>query len=437
MKGDDVTNTLGFCVRSSAWVGVLCALATGGTCPAAAPILHFGSEPLRQQLVTSEKTDNNPNPLLSNAIYREVPRQMVMLVAREEFGLSTRDEALLEPVNRQSEHFFRLDAPAWFHKSITLKVSHRGEEIYACEVKARPPSIESVYHAADRFYAQSRAPLIKVFEEAGYKRKADRKAAESTPLPDQVGAWLLTMDHPTQFRAVREIHRLIREEGESAARLSGLVRGYANLSQLTMYTFDARSDAFAARALLYSERLAALAPDSPESGWSAAYMSTLIGYPTWTIKAMKAAKELCGADGEPPEWAALVDAYSRYQTGELTSVAIDEEHPLRGLAALLWFRASMHSNSFSVMAETGREVMRAIPNCLWVVDALAERAGVSYGHMIHRYAPRAHAEQLAHVLADWPGLPDEAAGLVGGRRREPHARQPRGDRQRVDRRRRR
>ena len=61
--------------------------------------------------------------------------------------------------------------------------------------------------------------------------------------------------------AVRDLHRAIRADGESPARLGALARGYALLGVLSEYEWHPAHRALKARALLYAQRLVARDPN--------------------------------------------------------------------------------------------------------------------------------------------------------------------------------
>ena len=85
------------------------------------------------------------------------------------------------------------------------------------------------------------------------------------------------MDIVSQFSAVRELHALIKSQGESPELLGALVRAYANLGVLTEHFWLPDHKVFKARALLYAERLMRRQSGKPWGMWHKAYAEALVG----------------------------------------------------------------------------------------------------------------------------------------------------------------
>src|SRR5690606_16465802 len=129
---------------------------------------------------------------------------------------------------------------------------------------------------AEAVEKQSRTEYADMLEKAGYKRRP-HEWHDSAELSEEAEKLLAEMNDISQYRALRAIHREISESGESPQRLAGLVRGYANLGQLTIRGIDCRGFVFRCRAWLYAVRLRQKAPDSPLAGWCLAYAQVLAG----------------------------------------------------------------------------------------------------------------------------------------------------------------
>jgi len=148
-------------------------------------------------------------------------------------------------------------------------------------------------------------------------------------VPEATGQRLDIMTFTEQFAAVRELHGLIRESGESPERLGALVRGYANLSALTHYYWYACYKVYMARALLYAQRMVAKDASSPRALWHQCYARALAGLhkPALDILAkVRAGAGAGGTDGAPPalppepKWVPLVGRYCRYAVRELAEM---------------------------------------------------------------------------------------------------------------------
>src|SRR5262249_48234688 len=114
--------------------------------------------------------------------------------------------------------------------------------------------------------------------------------------------------------------------------LQGLVRGYANLGQLTMYHWNAAPKACQARALLYAQRLAMIHGE-PAAHWHRAYALALAGLPVSALEEFAKAEKAQAADVEPPLWAIMARESCRYEFRALQTRA----EKGTGLTDLAWF----------------------------------------------------------------------------------------------------
>ena len=64
-------------------------------------------------------------------IFRELGRQLVLNVFREEFGLPTRDESLFEMIDLTSDHLFEVDVITIVDGPFELLVRHKGKQVFS------------------------------------------------------------------------------------------------------------------------------------------------------------------------------------------------------------------------------------------------------------------------------------------------------------------
>jgi tetratricopeptide (TPR) repeat protein len=290
-------------------------------------------------------------------LLREIQRQAVLLAAREEMGVLTRDMTLDEPF-----------APKW-HDRVTTVVMHtrvvRGET--ATISLGRAPTTNPSDPAADAdlpttapaiisrsstsfllertdlpdytaFVAQcetlSRATLID-----GLKAEhvLDGTPAEPTrwvgdgPIGTDAEQWLQCPDVFHQYLAVREMHRQMRAGGASYQRVDALVRAYANLSMLSSSQWSWAIDAFAARALLYAERLKVHEDGSGRSLYTRAYARAIVGLHGGALDDIAA-----GARGGAvaPPWLPAIDGLCKYDLNKLLELSTAGPWGCRPLAGM-------------------------------------------------------------------------------------------------------
>ena len=82
------------------------------------------------------------------------------------------------------------------------------------------------------------------------------------------------------FGALRKIHGNVTNTNNSAIRQGLLARGYAQLNALTRHHYSSSEEVFAARAMLFAERMVSQAdtPDAKiEALWHRAYVLSIVG----------------------------------------------------------------------------------------------------------------------------------------------------------------
>lgn len=211
---------------------------------------------------------------------REMTRQAVLIAARDELGLTTRDEMLGESASGNEVRSLVLD----FSVGTYPRFEDANVEFHPSDVQFRrdqyhknhtPPyaSVPLIFMIHTNLY-QGKIKEIEQLSRAGFKdtlknlnleAKNEVRPRSETPLPESVRNLLLDLNPVSQFEAVRTLHRLIRENGESLPLLKGLVLGYAQLYLLTEHFMTAESRVFQCRSILYAERALALYGKSAET----------------------------------------------------------------------------------------------------------------------------------------------------------------------------
>ncbi len=119
-----------------------------------------------------------------------------------------------------------------------------------------------------------------------------KRSSRKAPCRPKSTAVLRELNFFSQFSAIRQLHAIARSSGESPQMLGALVRGYANLGQLTNFHWNATHKVCKARALLYAQRLVRLDHASASALWHRAYAEALVGLHTAALADLKAAREL-------------------------------------------------------------------------------------------------------------------------------------------------
>src|SRR5262249_39366898 len=107
---------------------------------------------------------------------------------------------------------------------------------------------------AERGESLSRGAFRDLLKERAWG-KAVRATRKSGEIPQLAESQIWEWNEIAVMGGLRRIHAEIREKGESPELLGALAVGYANLASLTEYYFSPAQKGFAARAMLYAERL--------------------------------------------------------------------------------------------------------------------------------------------------------------------------------------
>jgi tetratricopeptide (TPR) repeat protein len=403
-----------------AGLAVLTAAGRAAVAAEAPPVFQLSSLPM----------DRSEEPSRGGLLVRELVRQAVLISAREELGLPTRDGTLRDALDADQsivDVHVRSDSP----RSVNLTLMRPGTEEPLLKESAPLPSGsgQPIYYeqAIERLEALSRAEIAEALREAGFAA-VERPAVGTAAVPPAAERHLGQMDELSHFAAVRLLHEEMRREGESPELLGALVRAYANLGQLTRYHWTAWNKAYVARSLLYAQRLAARDPDSPWGLWHRAYAKASAGLHASALADLEQAKALAEKTGdgvaEAPAWVKLMEPFCRYDTGRLAELAMADQS-ISGLGMFWCFLTVEHCGSQSTVIEFARLGLMVDPQCLRLIDGICEEAGVRYGHRATEGGPATFSLMLPERLKAMPQLPPRIVRMVEqGTRRggNPHAR---------------
>ncbi|MCA9238740.1 MAG: hypothetical protein KDA37_01005 [Planctomycetales bacterium] len=345
---------------------------------------------------------------IRESLITELGRQALLLSAREEFGLATRDATFFEQVNRGGSETFEVRLNVWYNAGSEVSVMRGDNRLLVEELGINPEYVRTYQRLATTLESMSRERFVALLSEAGYK-PSPNEVLDEAPLPEGVDEALLRMNHLSQWHALRKLHSAMRDSGESPERLAAIARAYANLAQLYTPLMDLRGSACRARALLYAERLAHRWPDRVATHWDKAYVYVMVGMIQSGYESLLAAKQAESTGQTPPNWVLLLEAYRKYRFEDLHSAYLDSDSPLSELAGNLWVRAVRQNNCDQLTLAACREVLATNPTCMWLMDLAYQDSGVGFNHLSTAMMPRTHSHQLLTCLPGVADLPEEVA----------------------------
>ncbi len=170
-------------------------------------------------LSSFEPKDREPGMLL-----REIARQSVLLVAREDLGQRTRDVALREFALSREGTKWPLevqvaDNAGWVEIELIRREGETAHVLWSKSLRLEPEQI--LEQAAEKIPAAIRSELVPLLKKQGFEGKPNPVAATGDA-PENTATLLGEMTFTSQFHAVRQVHRALRTQGETPDRLAAL-----------------------------------------------------------------------------------------------------------------------------------------------------------------------------------------------------------------------
>ncbi len=313
---------------------------------------------------------------------RELVRQAVLIAARDELGLQTRDEVLDEvrPPAGEGEPIELSTYYGQMRGRIMIRKGE-GETAETLVAKQLPPVPDAYFYPgeiAKTAESLSRTEFVETLKRLGLTGEPN-KVRDEAPPPADVEEKLSRLGIVDHFAAIRALHDAIRTDGESPERLGTLARAYAQLGALTCYQWSARPRVFQARAMLYAERLVARDPESAWALRNRAFVRAVVGLHAMAIKDLDAATRLderAKAPAPPSDWVEMIDACAKFDLARLKAV----KGPAAPLAALLLMSAVEFPSDSGLYIEAGKAVVEADPECARAIEALSVFGPINVRH---------------------------------------------------------
>jgi uncharacterized protein HemY len=338
---------------------------------------------------------------------RELIRQALMIAARDELGLSTRDELLDDAPPGKAEGP-PLELAILFRPNDCRAVVRRGagekaEDLLQHDLGTKPDN--SRYTAELTALAESlaRMEFPALLKQLGAEGRPNR-SRDDAPVPKAVEERLDQLGLVDHFAAVRALHEAIRTDGESPARLAALARAYAQLGALTEYQWSPAHRAFKARALLYAERLMARSPRSPTALRTRAFVRALVGRHDQALADLDAASRLAAEakDATPaPSWLPVIEAYLKSDRKRLAA----QDGPHARLAALLNLMIVEYPHRTRVAAQASRDLAGRDADCCLAYDAICRNGQLGELHVATVAGPQVFSKLFPEKLKALDSLP--------------------------------
>ncbi len=378
---------------------------------------------------------------LQSRMMREIARQAILLAAREELGLPTRDETLGEPMPSlvdQPLGLLDLKFRAYYDGRYEMNLVIGADEDQGIErrevwshIGQLPTERSEIYLGLTQELTSHIPAIAAALSKAGFVAEESQTEVERQ-LPE-VEELLRETNFVSQFAAVRAAHRAIQGKELSAKRFGILVRGYAHLSALTTHLWSTHTEAFAARSLLYAERMRSIPEGELLADHHLAYGMGLIGMHSTALllldklgesieleseenpgekTTMPTAKPIVGGT---PEWAQIVRPYCEFEHVKLREIAKNNSEFNELITFLLWeqHRAYQHGRW---IYEKGLATMEVCPEAYSVYSVMANWSALGIKRIGARTGMQVFGSRLSTRVAQLDDLPStiKQAGVGGG-----------------------
>ncbi|WP_373652852.1 tetratricopeptide repeat protein [Schlesneria sp. DSM 10557] len=286
------------------------------------------------ELAPPESPDGNQFVSYYGSLARELVRQSVLMAARCEMGLRTRDSNFGEVL------LFEAGEPR-FPLQVSSKIDHRNQQqgpLCVIEVSRTQPDGKHFqwtkaipFNGADledfvsQLEALSRGDFIQALQDAGFslRTRAIVDSSSSSTVASKRPSGRPKLDAISQFAELRRVSAEFAANGESDAVLEGLIEAYSNLGSLTDHYWSSMPKSFKARALLFAQRYVARRGSTPATLAFRAYARALAGRHVTALADVQAARSIEG--GTAPAWLNLIEAYCAYKPDVLQKTKGDDK----------------------------------------------------------------------------------------------------------------
>jgi tetratricopeptide (TPR) repeat protein len=340
---------------------------------------------------------------------RELIRQAVLISARDELGLATRDAVLGDAVPTPREDSLIevtslfTDGPDTPNRALISRVEGtKVETLLRRDLPSPYLSSGGLAKLVEAAEALSRTEFPDTLKKLGLQGRPHAARADAR-VPGAAEDRLGRLGYTGPFAAIRALHAALATDGESPERTGALVRGYALLGVLSEFHWHPAHKAFKARALLYAQRLVAREPKAAWGLWHRAYAEAMAGLHRDALADLAEARSRAGASGgpKPPAWVELIAALAHCDAERLQS----EKGPQAPLAALLRLTAVEYPVRSRSALQAARAVLDLDPECFRAYDALCRVGGVANGHVATTLGPEILAKTLPERLRALEDLP--------------------------------
>ena len=225
------------------------------------------------------------------------------------------------------------------------------------------------------------------------------------------------------FGALRKIHGNVTNTNNSAIRQGLPARGYAQLNALTRHHYSSSEEVFAARAMLFAERMVNQAdtPDAKiEALWHRAYVLSIVGLDGLGWSDLEQIREMQGGEvdhdqaskfSKAEQWKQLVEPFIKWDSQTLIEVG-DQHEELRSWSRRLAFQVIDANRYPGKVFEAATEFASEIPADYGMFAEMTKYHAIQLCRTGARLGPQAFKQLLSESLDSLEDLPGDVKELL-------------------------
>ena len=364
------------------------------------------------------KNKEDTQGTIQGILERELIRQALLIAARDELGLPTRDQIVEEssPAEvKDNASALPFEVAILFRRDKCRALVRRGEGekvtiLQKHDLGTNPDAGNYTAKLTATAEMLSRTEFPTLLKQLG-ATGAPNRVRDEAPLPPDVEKRLESLSMVDVFAAVRALHEAIHADGESPARLAALARAYAQLGMLSEFLWSPAHRAYKARALLYAERLKqrAIGSGLAQALYARAFVRALVGRHDLGLhdldeaaKLLQEVKDQGAISSRAPSWLPVIDAYLKADRKRLAIKA----GPHAKLARFLDLMVVEYPPHTRLLIQTARDVINTEPDCYRPYDLICVNGDFGDVQMATASALEAFTKLFPVKLRSLATLPD-------------------------------
>lgn len=346
-------------------------------------------------------------------LVRELVRQAVLIAARDEMGLPTRDSSLEDKIGSKDPNALEIqttcDPSGKVLIALTLGQKWQSDWTYETEVSYSPiEGLVNYRELSEKLEQLSRTKIPGVLQSVRFSKQSLPERKNVFTIDPKIAGNIQRLSPLSQLTAIRRLHSIARKEGESPELLEALAQSYAHLAMLTQRHLSCQTVVFAARALLYSSRLSALYPNTTRGAWTQAYVLGLIGADGTALLTMEdAEKQALKLNEAIPEWKVPLECKCKYDYHALKKWRSNQSDS-NEVFDYLYFQSAGGSEWFgcTTSMDIAREFVRKRhAGCTPIARSLTSSQSINDQEDVFRRLEPFLKEEIASQIGTWDDIP--------------------------------